>query len=175
MGVHDHEAPPPLTLDAGPPTVGGVSGDLATVIRPQTVCLDLKARDKEEVIARLVDLLADAGEIADRRAVLDAVLERERKMSTGMQHGIAIPHGKTDTLERIVAAVGIHRKGVEFQSLDGKPARIVIVTVSPQGASGPHVRFLAEVSRLLTNARTRAALLKAKTPEDVVRALGTAG
>lgn len=145
--------------------------ELGAVLKPENICLDLKARDKETVIAHLVTVLADAGEIRDRRAVLEAVLERERKMSTGMQHGIAIPHGKTDALSRLVAAIGIHRKGVEFQCLDGKPAHIVICTVSPQDRSGPHVQFLAEVSRVLSDAKTRATLLRAKTREDVIRAL----
>jgi PTS system nitrogen regulatory IIA component len=145
--------------------------DLKRLVRPETVRLDLTSPDKEGAIADLVELLAAAGEIADRQAVLDAVLERERKMSTGMQHGIAVPHAKTDAVERIAAAVGIHAKGVEFQSLDGRPTHIIIVTVSPQDSSGPHVQFLAQISRILTARKTRERLLRAKSKQEVIAIL----
>jgi fructose-specific phosphotransferase system IIA component len=142
--------------------------DFGRLFRPETVTLDLDSQDKESAIATLVGILAEAGDIPDRNAALEAVLDRERKMSTGMQHGIAIPHGKTDSVRDIVAAVGVHRKGLEFQSLDGKPTHIVIVTVSPQAMSGQHVQFLAQLGTLLSDQAARDRLLHARTPEAAI-------
>jgi PTS system nitrogen regulatory IIA component len=142
--------------------------ELSRLFRPETICLDLKGRDKEAVIGDLIDLLVTAGDLTDRSAAFEAVLERERKMSTGMQSGIAIPHGKTDSVRDIVAALGIHRRGVEFQSLDGRPAHLVVITVSPQELSGSHVQFLSEVGRILASSGTRERLLKARSAEEVV-------
>ena len=142
--------------------------DLHRLFRPQTVSLDLKSPDKEAAIGDLIDLLVAAGDVPDRRAALEAVLEREGKMSTGMQYGIAIPHGKTDSVPDIAAAVGVYRKGIEFQSLDGKPTHIVVVTVSPQGMSGLHVQFLAELGRLLADPAVRDRILHARSPEELI-------
>ena len=84
----------------------------------ETICLDLKGATKEAILAEMVDLLVASGHIRDRDAVLKAVLEREKRMSTGMQNGIAIPHGKTDSVDCLVAALGIKRAGVDFGALD---------------------------------------------------------
>lgn len=151
-----------------------VAIDLRHVFRPPTVTLELKSPDKESAIADLIDVLVAAGEIPDRSAALEAVLDRERRMSTGMQHGIAIPHGKTETVAEVVAAVGIHRRGVDFQSLDGRLTHVIILALSPQGMAAPHVQFLAEVGRLLENPGLREALLKARSKEDLVSLLTAA-
>lgn len=142
--------------------------DVSHIFRQQTVSLDLKSADKEAAIGDLIDLLVAAGDVPDRQAALEAVLEREGKMSTGMQNGIAIPHGKTDTVPGIAAAVGVFRKGIEFQSLDGKPTHIVLLTVSPQKMAGLHVQFLAEVGRLLAEAPVRDRILRARSTEELI-------
>jgi mannitol/fructose-specific phosphotransferase system IIA component (Ntr-type) len=148
-----------------------VAIDLARLFRPETVTPSLKSPDKEAAIADLLDLLLAAGEISDRQAALEAVLEREGKMSTGMQNGIAIPHGKSGSVSGIVAALGVHRRGVEFQSLDGKSTHIIVVTVSPPDLPGPHVQFLAEIGRLLADHKTRESILKARTSEELAALL----
>jgi mannitol/fructose-specific phosphotransferase system IIA component (Ntr-type) len=145
--------------------------DLGQIFRADTVTLSLRSPDKEAAIADLLDLLVAAGQVRDRQSALSAVLEREGKMSTGMQHGIAIPHGKSDAVTGLVAALGVHRRGVEFQSLDGKPTHIVVVTISPPDLPGPHVQFLAELGRLLADPSITERILKAKAPEEVVALL----
>ena len=109
------------------------------------------------------------GMIQDREKALQAILEREEKMSTGMNNGVAIPHGKTDSVERLIVAVGLKERGIEFESQDGSPSRIFIMTISPASRSGPHIQFLAEVSKILRNEEARKRLLAARTVEDVVR------
>ena len=137
----------------------------------ETIRLDLKGATKEAVLAEMVDLLVASGHIRDRDAVLKAVLEREKRMSTGMQNGIAIPHGKTDSVDCLVAALGIKRGGVDFGALDGQPSNIFVMTVSPDSRTGPHIQFLAEISRPLNDAAVRARLLAAATREVVLHLL----
>jgi fructose-specific phosphotransferase system IIA component len=137
----------------------------------ETICLDLKGSTKEEILAEMVDLLMASGHIRDREAVLRAISEREKRMSTGMQNGIAIPHGKTDSVDCLIAALGIKRGGVDFGALDGQPSNIFVMTVSPDSRTGPHIQFLAEISRPLNDATVRAKLLAAATRDDVLRLL----
>ena len=137
----------------------------------ETIRLDLKGTTKEAILAEMIDLLMASGHIRDRDAVLKAVLEREKRMSTGMQNGIAIPHGKTDSVDCLVAALGIKRGGVDFGALDGQPSNIFVMTVSPDSRTGPHIQFLAEISRPLNDATVRAKLLAATTPDEVLHLL----
>jgi PTS system nitrogen regulatory IIA component len=145
--------------------------NLKRAISPELVEIGLAGTTKREIIESLVDLACRSGKVADRETALDAVLEREKKMSTGMQHGIAIPHAKTDTVDELVACIAISGEPVDFESLDGKPSRIFICTLSPTTRSGPHIQFLAEVSKLLSDESRRSLMLAAKTPEDVIRIL----
>lgn len=137
----------------------------------ETISLDLQATDKDELLAEMVDLLANSGHVQDKAAVLKAVADREKRMSTGMQNGIAIPHGKTDAVDCLIAALGIKRDGIDFGALDGQPSTIFVMTVSPDSRTGPHIQFLAEISRPLNDASTRSRILAATTPEEVLRLL----
>jgi len=135
------------------------------------VALQLAGTSKDAIIEELVDVLAAAGRIKDRKAALKAVLERERKMSTGLQNGIAIPHGKTDTVESLVAAIGLKKEGIPFDSLDGQPCQIFLITLSPASRTGPHIQFLADISRTLHDAAVRQQVLNATTEDEVVEIL----
>ena len=145
--------------------------NLKTIIGTETVELRLKGTTKKEIINELLDILHKAGKIQDRGAALAAVMDREEKMSTGMKHGIAIPHGKTATIADLVACIGISENPVDFNSLDKQPCRIFIMTLSPVEKTGPHLQFLAEVSLLFKSADKRDEILKAKTPEEVLEIL----
>lgn len=142
--------------------------DYAQCLRNGCVKLEIAAGTKEEIIGELVDALVREGKIEDREAVLAAVLNRERQMSTGMQYGVAIPHGKTDAVEDVLTVVAIKRDGVDFASLDGKPARIFIMTVSSTLRAGPHIEFLAQVSKALMRPSVRKRLLEAETKEEIL-------
>jgi PTS system nitrogen regulatory IIA component len=98
-------------------------------------------------------------------------MEREMKMSTGMKHGIAIPHGKSATVTDLVACIGISDNPVDFDSLDHEPCRIFIMTLSPMEKTGPHLQFLAEISLLFKSSEKRAELLKAANSDDVLKIL----
>ncbi len=147
------------------------SVDLKDVITPETINLHLQGKTKESIIDELLDTLVKAGKVKDKVATKACVLDRERKMSTGMKHGIAIPHGKTDSVGDLVACIGISDNPVDFDSLDQEPSRIFIMTLSPLDKTGPHLQFLAQVSLLFKSAEKRESLLKATTAEAVIKLL----
>lgn len=145
--------------------------NLKKILTKDSVLPDLKAESKKEVIEELIGLLVAAGKFTGKTAAVQAVLAREEKMSTGMQNGIAIPHGKTDAVDQLIAAVGIHRNGVEFDSMDRKPSHIFILTLSPEKRAGPHIQFLAEISRVLSRPELREKLLVAHTADEILSLL----
>ncbi len=145
--------------------------NLKTVITTDTIDLHLKGKTKKEIINELLDVLVKAGKIKDKAAALKAVMEREEKMSTGMKHGIAIPHGKCSAIQDLIACIGVSENPVDFDSLDHEPCRIFIMTLSPTEKTGPHLQFLAEVSLLFKSSEKREEILNAKTPEEVLKIL----
>jgi PTS system nitrogen regulatory IIA component len=145
--------------------------NLKTVLTKETISLHLKGITKEAIINELLDILTAAGKIQDRAAALAAVMDREQKMSTGMKHGIAIPHGKSATIRDLVACIGISDTPIDFDSLDHEPCRIFIMTLSPLEKTGPHLQFLAEISLLFKSAEKRAEILKAAASEEVLQIL----
>jgi len=116
----------------------------------------------------LIDIAMATGKVRDREVALQSVLTREAGTSTGIQNGIALPHGKSDAVDDLVACVGITKEGIEFDALDGERCRIFIMTLSSIHRTGPHVRFFADVSRLLSDKVKRDAILSAQTPDEVL-------
>jgi len=145
--------------------------NLKTLLSKDIISLHLKGKTKEAVINELLDILVAAGKIRDRESALNAIMDREKKMSTGMKHGIAIPHGKTGTVSDLIACIGVSDNPVDFDSLDGEPCRIFIMTLSPLEKTGPHLQFLAEISLLFKSAEKRSEILKAQNGEEVLKIL----
>ena len=145
---------------------------LTTVLSPEVVKVGLKGTDKNSIIEEMLDTLVAAGKINDRDRALADLLDRESKMSTGIQHGIAIPHAKTSAVDSLVACIGIKKEGIDFKSLDGKPSSIFIMTLSPMYRVGPHVQFLAEISTLIKTESSRKALAAAENAEQVLAVFG---
>lgn len=145
--------------------------NLKTVLTAGTISLHLKGTTKEEIINELLDILVAAGKVNDREAAFTAVMDRENKMSTGMKHGIAIPHGKSSSIHDLVACIGVSDKSVDFDALDRQPCRIFIMTLSPVEKTGPHLQFLAEISLLFKSAEKRQEILNAATPEEILKVI----
>ena len=145
--------------------------NLKTVLTHETICLHLKSTTKEAIINELLDILVAAKKIDDRASAYAAIMDREVKMSTGMKHGIAIPHGKSPTINDLVACIGVSDAPVEFDALDHEPCRIFIMTLSPVDKTGPHLQFLAEISLLFKSAEKRQEILNANSTEDVLKIL----
>ena len=132
-----------------------------------TICLELKSSTKKDAINELCNVLHANQKIRDLQAVIDAMMEREKLGSTGIGQGVAIPHGKTDATSNLVGALGISRKGIEFESLDGEPVHVIFMLVAPNDSSGNHLKALARVSRLLKDKFFRQAIKEAKQIEEI--------
>ena len=141
---------------------------LKKLLTKDVIFLDLRSDNKEGIIQELVENMVKAGKVKDQEAALEAIHEREKRMSTGMENGIAIPHGKTDSVDSLIVAVGRKTEGVDFNSIDSQPSKIFIMTLSPLSHTGPHLQFLAEVSKLLRDVHSRQRFLTAETPEDII-------
>lgn len=128
---------------------------------------DLEAGSRDEVFDELIGLLEENGSLDFSDDALDALKDREEILSTGIGEGLAIPHAKMDEIDEFKAAFARLPDGVDFKSLDGKPAHLVFLLLSPKGEAGKHVRVLARVSRILKNASFRERLLEAETDDAI--------
>lgn len=141
------------------------------ILRNEFVLEDLKAKNKREVLTELVGVMAKAEPNADPEAMLHVLLEREKLGSTGIGEGIAIPHGKLAGLEQMVVAFGRSREGVDFESMDGKPAHLFFLLMAPDNSAGLHLKALAKISRMLKDTDFRKTLMEGKTHDDLVKAI----
>lgn len=146
---------------------------LSDLIAAELVLLPLQATDKWQAIQQLAEAPARAGRYpADAVATVhQALVTRERSMSTGMEHGIAIPHAAVDGIDDVVAVLGLSPQGIPYDTLDGGPARIVVCLVIPRSKKLMHIKTLAEIARLLSRAEVRTRLLECTGPEQVARLL----
>lgn len=128
--------------------------------------IGLAATAKEDILKELVDVLAEVKDLGDKKSILKALIERENLGSTGIGQGIAIPHGKTDRVKELVAVLGISPKGVNFEALDGEMVHIFFLLVAPKDTAGPHLKALAQISRLLRDSYFCQLLRRCKTSEE---------
>lgn len=142
--------------------------DWRRYLDPGSIDLDLKVRTKAAAIEALVSLVERSGRVTDRAAVLTAVLEREKTMSTGMQNGLAIPHGRTGGVSEMCVAAALVRDGIDFAALDGAPTTILFLIVSPLQGSGPHLQMLAGLASVLNNASARDEIAALPSPDALL-------
>ena len=142
--------------------------DFREAFKKGCICLHLESDSKVGVIKEMIDMLVAAGQITDRAEVLRAVLEREDKMSTGMQYGVAIPHGKTGAVNDLVTVFALKNEGIDFDSIDGTLSKIFIMTISSINRTGPHIKFLSGISKLLNSESVRKQLLNAQSKEEII-------
>lgn len=150
---------------------------LQELIPPEHILLALEAADKWEVIDRMLAHLAARGALPKGRGAgyREAVVQRERSMSTGMERGIAIPHAAVDGLERVVAGLAVVRgaggEGVNFDSIDAAPAWLVVLLLIPRPQKLLHIRTLADLARHFGNEDVRRTLRAARSPAEAWQAL----
>jgi len=138
-------------------------------LNSDAIIVDLKATDKKSAIVELAEVLKDTKKAKKIDEIIEVVLEREKLGSTGIGQGVAIPHGKTDLLQEQVGVLGISRKGIEFNSLDGEPVHIIFLLVGPVEVAGQHLKALSRISRLFKDKFLRQAIRDAKTKEDILK------
>ncbi|GHV94970.1 hypothetical protein AGMMS50293_12900 [Spirochaetia bacterium] len=124
---------------------------LHDVFPPEFIKVDLEAEDKDEAFEELVDHFCQADRSNAREEILQALREREAKMSTGIHKGIAIPHGKTNAVEMVRGVLGVSRNGLDYDALDGEPVHLLFMIVAPQKDSEKHLRILKRLAELLEN------------------------
>ena len=147
---------------------------LSELLNANAITLRLKARTKREALVELVELLEAAHGVNSQGEILDRVMRREAMMSTGIGYGLAIPHGKARSVDRMVAACAVIPEGIDFESEDSQPVHLIVLFVSPELATTLHVRALANLSRLLKEESVRTSLREAKSPESFLAALHAA-
>ncbi|MBL4847719.1 MAG: PTS sugar transporter subunit IIA [Planctomycetes bacterium] len=147
--------------------------DLFTLTRGRNIRVGLKAPRKEEAIELLLDCLLEEGAVpaTSRELLLDAIMRRERRLSTGLERGIAIPHGTTELVDVEVAALGVFPDGVPFDAVDEHETRIVILLVTPACNRHKHVGNLAKIAAQLLRAEVRGALLSATSRAEALAAI----
>jgi len=141
---------------------------LIDLVKEKIVRVPLVTTEKPDVLRELVQTLRDAGEIEDSHAVLQCVVEREAKFSTGLEGGVAIPHGKSDAVSSLKLALGIAPQGIDFASIDGEPSRLFFLLVAPPSQSGPHVEALATIVKLGRSQEFCRALASAQDAREAV-------
>jgi len=141
---------------------------LIDLVSEKVVKIPLQSNDKPDVLRELVQILKDAGEIADYDTVLKAVQDREDKLSTGLQAGIAVPHAKTSAVSSLKLALGIAPQGIDFDSMDGLPTKLFFLLIASPDRSGPHVEALAEIAKLARSQAFCNALVNARSAGEVV-------
>ena len=145
--------------------------NIMSFLDERAVSTDVKAQNKDDAIRELVGLLVKAGSIKERDVtkLVQILMKRESLGSTGIGQGVAIPHGKSDCVDRLVAAFGVSRSGMNFDSLDGEPAQLFFLLVAPEDSAGPHLKALARISRLLKDKHFRDCLRVAKDEKALVK------
>ncbi len=140
----------------------------------EAIIPELTATTKETVIREMIASLGNAGYVkgGDTEDIVKAVLKRELLGSTGIGRGVAIPHTKHNTVDRLVGTVAISRPGVPFDSLDGEPVHVFVLLISPQDRPGDHLRALENVSRSLRDDAFVRSLRQATTREAIWGLLG---
>jgi fructose-specific phosphotransferase system IIA component len=130
---------------------------------------DLKGENKYQVIEELLDLLVAEKKVTDRDACLKDLIEREQFLSTGLEHGLAVPHAKTAAVSELMVSFGVSRQGLDFTSLDGKPAHFIFLVVSPLNTAGPHIQLLAQISRNFKNEEIGRKIMAAEDSQEIMQ------
>jgi PTS system nitrogen regulatory IIA component len=135
-------------------------------LRKTSILSDIDSHDKKGVLELFADTLADVSG-RTREELVHILLERERLGSTGIGGGVAIPHGKLKTIDKLLLAFGRSRKGVDFDAMDGQPTHLFFVLITPEGSTGTHLKMLARISRLLKDSSFKERLMGADTRGDL--------
>jgi mannitol/fructose-specific phosphotransferase system IIA component (Ntr-type) len=147
-----------------------MSISLENIIPPERAVM-LEARDKDSAIGELASVISRAPEVSDAGCLLDAIMERENIMSTGIGLGIAIPHAKIPSVDDFVVAFGKSPEGIEFNSLDGKPVNFMVMIAGPDNQQERYLQLLARITLKLKDSGVRRKLTEAASVEEMVAAL----
>jgi PTS system nitrogen regulatory IIA component len=142
---------------------------IVDLLNPAAITADIEAAGKDEALAELTDVMMRVESGLDRDEVIRVLKEREKLGSTGIGDGVAIPHGKLKNLKKLLISFGRSRQGVDFDSMDGKPAHLFFLLIAPEESVGVHLKTLARISKLLKNPEVRRRLVDADGSRELYR------
>ncbi len=142
--------------------------NLLDILSVDCVRAPLAASEKRGAIDELVELLAASGRCDDPKSLKEAVWTREQTRTTGIGHGLAIPHGKAPGLRDLAMAIGKPAQPMEFDAIDAQPVRLIVLLASPPDRTSDHIQALAKVSKLMHAEAFRAAIYAASSPEEII-------
>ena len=137
------------------------------ILKKESIIADLVGTNKEEVLREVTDFLQSQGLIKNKESLLSALIEREKLGSTGIGENVAIPHGKSDELSKIVTVFARSLKGVDFEALDQKPVHFVCMVIAPSNSTGQHLKTLARISRIFKSQNLRDGILKLQNADQI--------
>ena len=140
---------------------------LSDILEKDSIIPELKGEDKKKVIEELAEAIIGSNSSLDKDSLVRVLLERETLGSTGIGDGVAIPHGKFHGVSEPVVSFGRSLKGLDFESMDGKPTHIFFILVTPENSTGLHLKLLARISRLLKNEPFKQKLRQAADREEI--------
>jgi PTS system nitrogen regulatory IIA component len=143
---------------------------VADLLSPSRVDLDCRFTSKKRLMEHVASMLA-RGTDMDEQAVFRILIEREKLGSTGVGHGVALPHGRLEDIDNAILALAILADPLDYQAADNRHVRIVVGLVVPENANEAHLQILARLAKLLSEARVRERLLQASDKEEIFSAL----
>lgn len=145
--------------------------NLLDIVTLECIKAPLLATDKKGVIDELVDVLAAAGKVNDPATLKDAVWSREQARTTGIGHGLAIPHGKSDAVNELAMAIGRPAEPIDFAAIDARPVKLIVLLASPTSRTSEHIQALARISKLMMQEDFRERIYTAQSADEVYDAL----
>jgi fructose-specific phosphotransferase system IIA component len=144
--------------------------NIFSLLNEETVFSNLNAKDKAEILNRMISSLENKVSSDELDEIREAVFERERIMSTGVGKGLAIPHGKASGIDQTYAAFAILDEPVDYEAIDEEPVNMVFLLVGPQASNNLHIKMLSRISRLMNNSEFRERLRDCSTSEEIIEA-----
>ncbi len=132
---------------------------LADVFNPNIIKVGLESDDKDELFEEMVQVIIDSDSSLNREKLLDALEQRESLMSTGIIHDVAVPHGKTDAVTNIIGCIGVSKKGIDYESLDGSPVHLVFMLIYPENSAELSLQIFKNLAIILDDVNFRQEIL----------------
>jgi fructose PTS system EIIBC or EIIC component len=142
---------------------------VSELLSEKYILTGFNGRSKEKIINEMIDLFKGDKRISNLEDVRKCVFEREKIMSTGVGKGFAIPHGKTNSVDEIIAAFGKSDTPLDYDALDGKPVHLIFLLVGQEKLIGNHIKLLSRISRLMNKDDFRHQLLESKSKEEIMK------
>lgn len=144
---------------------------ISEIFKPDNIKLNIESKDKEELFEEMVNFLVDVEHLDNREEILKNLWNRERKMTTGIAPNIAIPHTHIENIKRDIGILGISQKGIEYDSLDGKPVHLILLLIGDTKNPNGHLKILKNLAVLLNNPEFYHEIINCKTPAQINEAI----